>query len=224
MQLPSDSAQLRRRTMTFFLAMRFEAIVKAIVSASGKPSGKAETAKAITVNKITSYGLCFKINKIATIIAIATTRTLICLENFSIRMVSGVFSSGALLILSAILPSSVSKPIFTTIASARPDTTVVPEKAILLWSVMAAWSCLIVLAIFSTGKLSPVRIDSFTIKFCIDTIRMSALILSPDSRKAISPIVRLSASTNTFWPSLKTLALAATNFESDSAVLLALFS
>jgi len=39
-------------TITFFLAIFLEAIVKAIVSAKLKPSGIAETARAITDKKI----------------------------------------------------------------------------------------------------------------------------------------------------------------------------
>ena len=53
-QLPRDSAAFSFLTITFFFAILFEAIVSAIVSARGSPSGIADTASAITLKKISS--------------------------------------------------------------------------------------------------------------------------------------------------------------------------
>ena len=182
-QLPSDSADFSFRTITCFLAILFDAIVSAIVSASGKPSGSAETAKAITVSKSVSGSLPRKTSK--TVMASATIKTIIEIwrENFSMRIVSGDFSSSVVARLSAILPSSVSSPMPTTTASARPDTTAVPEKAILICAEIAAFFVSISPSVFSIWTDSPVRIDSSTMKLWTFTRRMSAEILSPDSSK-----------------------------------------
>ena len=182
------------RTITFFFAMRFDAIVSAIVKAKGKPSGMAETAKAITVTKISLYGTCLTIRRIAISAATDKTRMLICFESFSTRIVSGDFSSSVFARLSAILPSSVSRAIPVTIAWARPDTTVVPENTIFDWSFMATFSFWTTSGVFATWTLSPVKIDSSTVKFCVSIRRISAVILSPDSRATTSPIVKFSAS------------------------------
>ncbi len=106
-QLPKDSAAFNFLTITPFFAILLEAIVKAIVRAKGKPSGIAETARAITDKKISLYGTPFMISNVVVIIATIKTKILICFDNFSTLIVSGDFSSLALFILSAIFPISV---------------------------------------------------------------------------------------------------------------------
>ena len=81
----------------------------------------------ITIALVSTCALTFGV----IITAITTTKMVICLENFSTLIVSGDFSSSVSLILLAILPISVDKPIETTIAFALPVTTLVPEKRIL---------------------------------------------------------------------------------------------
>ena len=51
-QLPNASTEFKSLTITFFLLILFEAIVNAIVSASGNPSGIEDTASATTDKKI----------------------------------------------------------------------------------------------------------------------------------------------------------------------------
>ena len=106
-QLPKASTEFSFLTTTLFLAILFEAIVKAIVKASGKPSGIAETERAITDKKISVPGSPLANKMIAIIIAIMIIKTLICLENSFILIVNGDASSFLETTLLAILPISV---------------------------------------------------------------------------------------------------------------------
>ena len=106
-QLPNDSTEYNFLATTLCFAILLEAIVRAIVKAKGKPSGIADTPKAITDNNISSNGKCLlisiiPINKDMMIIIIV-----ISFEKCSTRMVNGDFSSFVLLIVSAIFPISV---------------------------------------------------------------------------------------------------------------------
>ena len=152
------------------------------------------------------------------------TKILICLESFSTLIVRGDLVSGALLMLSAILPISVLRLMLVTMASARPVTTVVPEKSILVCSAMEIFSSVMTALFLTTLRLSPVRMDSLTVRLWDSIMRISALILSPDSRSTKSPMVRSSASIDSVMPPRMTLVLAVTSLARASAVWLALFS
>ena len=223
-QLPSDSAAFNFRTMTFFFAILLAAIVRAVVKASGRPSGMTETARAITETKTSCPGAPFRISKVATRTATIPTIRLICFESFSTRRVSGDFVFFALLMLSAILPISVFRPILTTIALARPVMIVVPEKSIFDCSASDKFSFSIGRLFFVTLTLSPVRIDSLTVKLFDSITRKSALILSPDSRTTTSPKVSSSALISTVSLFLITFVFVVTSLARAAAVLLALFS
>ena len=106
-QLPSDSTEFNFLTITFFFNIRLLAIDKAIVRASGNPSGKADKVRATTNIKTSFMSLLFVSNIIVKIIARIKTIILICLENFSTRIVKGDFSSRDSVTVLAICPISV---------------------------------------------------------------------------------------------------------------------
>ena len=97
------------------------------------------------------------------IIAITIINKLICLENLSILIVSGDFSSFALATLSAIFPTSVCIPVLVTMAIALPVVIVVPANSIFFISLILAF-LLTVHTFFGTFMLSPVKTDSLTVK------------------------------------------------------------
>ena len=160
-QLPNDSTAFNFFTITFFLSILLDATVRAIVRASDKPSGIADTARAITLKNISFKGksLLFKTN--ATIIATTKIIQLICLENLSVLIVSGDFSSFVSDTLLAILPISVLVAVDVTTANALPVVTVVPAYTIFILSAKAV-SSFNFLLFLETATLSPVKADSFT--------------------------------------------------------------
>ena len=85
--------------MTFFLSILLLDIVKARVKANGNPSGIADTDKAITAKNISFPGNPLLNNTIVIIRATIKIIKHICFENFSIRIVSGDFSSLAIVTL-----------------------------------------------------------------------------------------------------------------------------
>ena len=102
--------------------------------------------------------------------------------------------------------------------------TVVPENNILVCSARGRFVASICWLFFETLTLSPVRIDSLTVRLCDSMMRMSAEILSPDSRITRSPRVKSSAGISTVLLLRMTLALVVTSLARAAAVLLALFS
>ena len=160
-QLPSDSTEFSFLTITFFFPIRLDAIVSAIVSANGSPSGIADTDKATTVRKIDlfSYPLEYKIT--TDIIEITMIIILICLENFSILIVSGDFSSWAVDTDKAIFPISVLTPVATTTAKALPVIMLVLAYNILVLSAKGV-SSFRILEFLICKILSPVNVDSST--------------------------------------------------------------
>src|SRR5574344_1885559 len=88
-QLPRLSTALSFFTITFFLAILLEPMVRAIVSAKGKPSGIAETASAITDKNTVVILIPFTNNKIAISIETINMAIVICLENLAILISSG---------------------------------------------------------------------------------------------------------------------------------------
>ena len=88
-QLPRLSTELSFLTITLFLLIRFEPIVRAMVSAKGRPSGIADTDKAITDKNISLPDVPFEYKTTVIIMAIATTKNVISFENFSILIVNG---------------------------------------------------------------------------------------------------------------------------------------
>ena len=139
------------------------------------------------------------------------------------RMSRGDFSFLTVSRVSAILPISVFIPVSTTTATARPVITDAPAKSMFFLSARPVFSA-IVSVCFSTSVLSPVSSDSSTFKFEHVKILMSAEILSPDSKKTISPTTKFLASTWVFSPSLSTLTLVFTILTSELAILCARFS
>ena len=139
----------------------------------------------------------------------ATTPTTAVMRypKFLICRISGVSKRLTLASNWLILPSSVWLPVATTMPVALPETTIVPEKAMLSLSPTVAFSGT-ASAVFSEGTDSPVRAASSVRKFFTSTRRKSAGTLSPDSSRTISPGTKFSAAINRVSLSRKVLASA----------------
>ncbi len=121
----------------------------------------------------------------------------------------GVGSIGALLIMAAILPISVSMPVPVTTNFPFPRTTVVPMKTLFRRSpkevpVLGTYSQSLV-----TGWDSPVRAASSTARRWLSNSRPSAGIRCPGLRKTISPGTSSAASISCSRPSRMTIQVGA---------------
>ena len=126
-------------------------------------------------------------------------------------------------VMSAILPSSVSIPLATTIPFALPEATVVPRYAML--SLSASPACFFMVSeFFSWGMDSPVREKSFVLKLKASIMRMSAGILSPSSMYIMSPGTRSDCGISLSSPSLYAFEGDWTSFFRESIMFSALFS
>jgi len=108
---------------------------------------------------------------------------------------NGVFSEIWLVMFWWMSPIAVLEPVLTTTAWPLPLATVVPEKRILIWSCLIAFSSFTTTsASFETAILSPVRIDWSTLNDDEETStkRQSAGTLSPEANETISPGTRSS--------------------------------
>src|SRR5665647_709359 len=182
--LPKFSIADSRFTMTPFLDMAIAPLERLIVIIMGKSSGVSPTANATAnSNAVTTplvVGLRREIIKKTKI----TKRNVTCIiRKPKLLMprsnsVSGAFSINFL----AILPYSVALPVLTTKAVAVPLTTEVPMKQKLLHSVIELALLFKALAIFSTGKDSPVREDWLMNKSLAFMTLESAGAMSPAER------------------------------------------
>ena len=91
-------------------------------------------------------------------------------------------------------------PVFVTSILPKPETTVVPARS--------EDSLPEVVVVFSTGKLSPVRVDSLTKKSSASMSRPSAAMMEPAARQRMSPgtmsLVRISS----FCPERRAVTLS----------------
>ena len=118
-----------------------------MVKARGNPSGKAETVSATTIIKTSLNLLPLKINNIVKITETTIKIKLICLENFSILIVRGDFSSCKLFIEVAILPISVLLPVSHTTQVALPVKILQPAYNIFFLSWTMVFSRIISLSL-----------------------------------------------------------------------------
>ncbi len=143
----------------------------------------------------------------------------ICFENFSILIVNGDLDSSVLVTFWAIFPTSVLIPVEDTTAFALPVNTEHPAyKQQLVILLIDDLSDLL------TAILSPVRIDSSTVKLFDSIILQSAGILLPDSKIIISPGTTKAESISQCLASLITLTFTFIKFLRASEFLFALNS
>ena len=138
------------------------------------------------------------------IIDITTIINVICFENFSILIVNGDFVSSVDVTFCAILPTSVLIPVDKTITIALPVKTDVPAYTIVEFESFDIFDTSYVL---ETPMLSPVSIDSSTVKLLQLIILASAGICEPDSNTTISPGTTFADSISCCLLSLITLTL-----------------
>ena len=118
-------------------------------------------------------------------------------------------------------PSSVSLPVATTTPFARPDTTRVPEKAMLARSPTVALAELGA-TFLSAGTDSPVSAASSVRRFFTSISRRSAGTLSPDSSSTRSPGTSSSAAITRLSPPRTVLASADSILRIESSAFSAL--
>ena len=150
--------------MLFLLAILVTPIESIIVTIAGSPSGIAATAKPTDVINI-SIGSIFFITPIINITAHITKQTTPKIfptsESFFCIGVSGASS---FIIMFAICPIFVSIPVSVTIALPWPCTTTVVIKAIFFKSPKVMSLLYSISFVFSTGSVSPVKLDSSIFK------------------------------------------------------------
>jgi hypothetical protein len=124
--LPNVSTAGSRRMIALRRAMRRTPMASVIVTATGSPSGTADTANATATRNMSSAD-----SPSATPLANATsaataTATPMTLANWSILRCNGVAATASDRINPAIAPSSVFEPVETTTPRPRPAVTVAP--------------------------------------------------------------------------------------------------
>ena len=217
-QLPRLSTAAIRRTITFRSAIRAAAIERTTVSATGMPSGMAETARA-TIERKTSPGGSPRASAIAPRRAPApTTPRAMRWVNCSMRTRSGGFALSTPVIDSAIRPIWVYSAVATTTPAARPLATALPANAMVQRSATGVSGGSGPPAPFSTATDSPVRADSSTRRSRASSRRRSAGTRRPDSRRTTSPRTRSSAGTSRTRSSRRTCALAVSKLRRASAL------
>ena len=206
-QLPRLSTAAIRRTITCRFAMREAATESTTVSATGRPSGMAETASATTKKKTSTRGMP-RANAIAPRSAPAPTTAIeIFRANSSIRRTSGGFALSTEAIEVAIPPTCVRPAVATTTPLARPNAIVLPAKAMVHRSATGASGGSAPPAPFSTATDSPVSRDSSIRRSRASSSRRSAGTRRPDSSRTTSPGTRSSAGTSSVLPERRTVAV-----------------
>ena len=211
--LPKFSIELRRFTMTFFLAICFAPLAKLTLIIAGNNWGVNPTAKANVKSKESKKGL-FKSTltakrKITMIKVISIKRAPNRLIPIS-KSVNGILE----LNFSLIFPNSVFFPVEIIKTVPVPLTTWEPIKTelILLFKGVSLSKTPI---FFSTGKVSPVNVASSIKSSSSSIIRPSAGIISPALKKTISPITTSSTNISSFFSSLRTVVLTLIRFKSS---------
>ena len=124
---PSVSTAARRRTMAPRPAMRCMPTASAIVIATGSPSGTMETIWLMATMNTSAKGIPRSRPTESTTLTSAMAATTRYRPKCAMRSSSGVSGSSAAAVSFAILPTSVARPVATTIPLPRPAATCVPE-------------------------------------------------------------------------------------------------
>ncbi len=186
-QDPSASTATSLRAMTLRRAIRRAPMERATVSATGRPSGMADTESA-TTRRSTSPPEAPRARSTAPMRRTAApTTTAILLLNWRMRTRSGGAARSADATELAIWPSWVESPVATVTACARPWVTSVPANAMFDRSPRAVREASTPSARLVAGTDSPVRRDSSTSIGPPESSRASAGTLVPGSRITTSP-------------------------------------
>ena len=172
--------------MVLTLTMRATPRARTMVTTAGRPSGMAATAREMATRSICRMLRCWTTPRRKRAAQRTTATTLNIFPRSPKRLCRGVSSVGVSLIIPAILPSSVSMPVATTIPSALPFMASVDINAMFFHSAIGIpWGSTV--SVFRTGMDSPVRADSLVWKPCTLIRRISAGTWSPASILTRSP-------------------------------------
>ena len=192
---PTVSAATSLRISALDFASLSTLRVSDIAAVVGKPSGTAATIRTIASIKQSCTDTKFTLPVITSLTTDNINAKEAAIEPTIVTVLPSRVSfslNGAETALSnvrslAILPSSAFAPTAVTIILPVPPQTKVPEYATLNLSARAAFSFTFASAFFPTGRLSPVRVDSSTVKPRLSISLPSAIILSPVSIITTSP-------------------------------------
>ena len=201
---PRPSTAGRRRIRAARCTMRWVPIARVTVITAGNPSGTIATAiESATSSRLS--GSWPRSRPRATTTA-TRARALITstLASPSSRSCKGVLSPPAVLISSAIWPSSVAMPVAVTSATPRPRTTSVPWNRQFLRSRTGVESSSRRSDFLNTASASPVRAASRSPRSASSSRRASAGTRSPASRRIRSPGTRCSLLIRCQVPSRRT--------------------
>ena len=201
---PSASTATRRRAMTFLRAIRRAPIDSETVSATGSPSGIAETASATASMNTLPTELPRATETAPSNTTATTTATPIRVVNRSIRTSSGGLAPSDAVSELAIRPICVASAVATTTPCARPRVTSVAANAMFTRSPSGVSAARRVAGVFVTVMDSPVRRDSSTSTPPFEISRTSAGTLYPASSTTMSPGTSSVASTSWSAPSRST--------------------
>ena len=172
--------------MVLTFTMRATPRARTMVTTAGRPSGMAATAREMATRSICRMFLCWTTPRRKRAAQRTTATMLRIFPRSPRRFCRGVSSVGVSLIMPAILPSSVSMPVATTMPSALPFIASVDINAMFFHSAMGIpWDNTV--SVFWTGIDSPVSADSFVWKPCTFMRRISAGTWSPASILTRSP-------------------------------------
>lgn len=190
----------------FFLYIFWTPIASVMVTTAGSHSGMADTARLIATNIISMSGFPLINPMISITIHITNAMIQRSIHNFFSLFWRGVCVSLVDWTISAIAPSSVCIPVATTIPFPFPVDVIVPVNTIFSLSASIVF-CGNIFVCLLTVLLSPVNMDSSTVRFIVSINLISALILSHDSKNTISPGTKSDAGIIISLPSLMTFAV-----------------
>ena len=171
--------------MVCFLLIDTAPLARQLVTIIGSISGVSPTAMDIA-NKNAEIQFPFVTPLITNTKGTITSINLISTHETAFTPFVKLVSTDSVAIADVIEPKSVLSPTDTTIAAALPDMTLLPIKAIFVYSVILSFFSHTA-ASFSIGSLSPLRLDWLTNKSFASIILTSAGIISPAERYTISP-------------------------------------
>ncbi len=187
-----------------------------MVIATGRPSGIAETARAMVMPNTSASGAPRRIWPAASSSTTTTVATAIRRERARIRSSKGGGAwSGPR--ARAMAPSWVRPAVAQTTPVPRPARTMLPAKAMLRRSASGVPLSRADSA-FSTTADSPVNRDSSIRRSWVDSRRRSAGTAPPDSSKMTSPGARSAASISRREPSRSTVGRTCRTFFSAAAL------
>ncbi len=198
--------------MAFLLAILATPMAIATVTATGSPSGIADTAVATATINISDIFSPRQIPAPNTTAENPRTAIPMSLANLSSLSCIGVRAPSTSLTCSAIWPRTVVVPVSTTTPLPLPLTIIVPVKAIFLWSPGVRLGSFINEVIFSTGIDSPVSAASSALNSIVWNKRRSAGTFPPDAISTTSPGTSSSLAISFSLSFLTTLAFGRTIF------------